>query len=170
MASSSDPPRTLFVYTEEQRGNQLVESVLVGMISDIAGAEKLVVVKDPHSGIQFVYRVLHEISNLDAAAITELDPAEFDGRRTTQINGMNYRLGTPDSALRLLRGKTHWVQDKGCVLSVLLQNAAARRSTLVSRSIARERLTRVPPGVPVEYLADRTAAQAESAPDTTTPA
>lgn len=157
MSNIASHQRTLFVYTEEQRGNQLVESVVVGMFSDVAGAEKLIVVKDPHSGLQFVYRVQHDTNNLDAAAITDLPPASFDGRGSTQINGMNYRLGTADNAMRLLRGKVKWIQDKGCVLSVLLQNAAARRANFISRSIHRDRVTQVPNGVPVEYLADRDA-------------
>lgn len=61
------------------------------------------VIKDPHSGIKFVYRVEHDCNNLDAAAITELDETHFDGKRTTAINGMNYRMGNPDSAMKLLR-------------------------------------------------------------------
>jgi len=154
LPASAQP--AVFVYTEEQRGNQLVESPVLGMFADISGADKLVVVQDPHSGLQFVYRVAHETNNLDAAAITDLPPTAFDGRGTTTINGLNYRLGTPEAALRYLR-KTHWVQDKGCVLSVLLQNAAARRAGFISRSIHRDRVTRVPAGVPVEYLAERAA-------------
>ena len=40
------------------------------MLSDVSGSDKLVVVQDPHSGLKFIYRVDHESSNLDAAAIT----------------------------------------------------------------------------------------------------
>jgi len=156
MSSDASTRHTIFIYTEEQRGNQLVESEVLGLFSDISGAEKLVVVQDPHSGLKLVYRVVHEINNLDAAAITDLPATAFDGRGSTTINAMNYRLGTAEAAMRYLR-KTHWVQDKGCVLSVLLQNAAARRNTFVSRTIQRERVTRVPAGVPVESLAEREA-------------
>lgn len=155
MSNQASPTRTLFVYTEEQRGNQLVESVIVGMVSDVSGSEKLLVVKDPQSGVQFVYRVQHDTNNLDAAAITDLSPALFDGRTTTQFSGITFRLGTPDNAVRLLRGKPNWIQDKGCVLSVLLQNAAARRPILVSRNIQRDRITKIPRDAHIEYLADR---------------
>ncbi|MFJ1031489.1 hypothetical protein WLW80_18855 [Bordetella bronchiseptica] len=153
MTESARPtPATILLYTEEQRGNQWVESIVVGMLSDISGADKLVVIKDPHSGIKFVYRVEHDCNNLDAAAITELDETHFDGKRTTAINGMNYRMGNPDSAMKLLRAKPRWIQDKGAVLSVLLRNAAARSTSFVNRRIDRERLTRVPADVPVERL------------------
>ncbi|SAI74867.1 Uncharacterised protein [Bordetella ansorpii] len=155
MSNNASPTRTIFVYTEEQRGNQLVESVVIGMLSDVSGSEKLIVVKDPQSGVQFVYRVQHETNNLDAAAITDLSPVLFDGRSSTQFSGINFRLGTPDNALRLLRGKPNWIQDKGCVLSVLLQNAAARRPILIGRHIQRDRITKIPGDAHIEYLADR---------------
>ncbi|SAI06488.1 Uncharacterised protein [Bordetella ansorpii] len=155
MSNNASPTRTIFVYTEEQRGNQLVESVVVGMLSDVSGSEKLIVVRDPQSGFQFVYRVQHETNNLDAAAITDLPPMQFDGRSATQFSGMTFRMGTPDTALRLLRGKPNWIQDKGCVLSVLLQNAAARRPILIGRQIQRERITKIPRDAQIEYLADR---------------
>ncbi|ANY16261.1 hypothetical protein [Bordetella pseudohinzii] len=143
---------TIFLYTEEQRGKQLVESEVVGMFSDVSGADKLVVIRDPHTRLQFVYRVEHDSNNLDAVAITELDAGLFDGKHSTQINAMSYRLGNPASALKLLRGKTQWIQDKGAVLSVLLQNAAARSASFSLRRIHRDRIDKVPPGVPVEHL------------------
>jgi len=155
MSNHASPSRTIFLYTEEQRGKQLVESVVLGMLSDISGSEKYIVVQDPESRVQFVYRILHDISNLDAAAIIDQPPDAFDGRTTVQLSGIHFRLGSPENALRLLRGKADWIQDKGCVLSVLLQNAAARRPILISRGIPRERLTRLPRGVPIEYLAHR---------------
>ncbi|KGD86932.1 hypothetical protein JL37_28925 [Achromobacter sp. RTa] len=146
------PRHTIFVYTEEQRGNQLVESPVIGMMSDVSGSDKLIVVQDPHSGLKFVYRVDHESSNLDAAALTEQDAALFDGKHSVQIDYTSYRLGTADNAVKLLRGKTQWIQDKGAVLSVLLQNAAARKSRFSAVRIERDRLRKVPPGVPVERL------------------
>ena len=78
-AAGSQARHTIFLYTEEQRGNQLVESPVIGMLSDVSGSDKLVVVQDPHSGLKFIYRVDHESSNLDAAAITEQEPASFNG-------------------------------------------------------------------------------------------
>ncbi|WZB77089.1 hypothetical protein WJ972_05320 [Achromobacter insuavis] len=147
--------RTIFIYTEEQRGNQLVESLVIGMLSDVSGSDKLVVVQDPFSGLKFIYRVDHESSNLDAAAIAEQDESAFNGKNSVQINSMSYKLGTAENAMKLLRGKTQWIQDKGAVLSVLLQNAAARKTLLPAR-IERDRVRTVPQGVPVEYLADST--------------
>ncbi|WP_249279031.1 hypothetical protein [Bordetella genomosp. 5] len=149
---------TIYLYTEEQRGNQLVESEVIGMFSDISGADKLIVVKDPASGIKFVYRVEHDVTNLDAAAITDLDAAKFNGKNSTLINGMNYKLGTAESAFKLLRGKTTWIQDKGAVLSVLLQNAAARSARFSVIRIQRDRITKVPAGTAVETLAQARAA------------
>lgn len=159
-ASPGHNRRSIFIYTEEQRGNQLVESPVIGMLSDVSGSDKLVVVRDPFSGIKFIYRVDHESSNLDAAAITEQDESAFDGKNAVQINSMSYKLGTADNAMKLLRGKTQWIQDKGAVLSVLLQNAAARKTRFAPPRIERDRVRRVPQGVPVEYLADpRTGAE-----------
>ena len=65
---------------------------------------------------------------------------------------MSYRLGTVENAMKLLRGKTQWIQDKGAVLSVLLQNAAARKTRFSAVRIERDRMRKVPHGVPVEYL------------------
>lgn len=151
-AAGSQARHTLFLYTEEQRGNQLVESPVIGMLSDVSGSDKLVVVQDPHSGLKFIYRIDHESSNLDAAAITEHEPASFNGKTSVQINAMSYRLGTVENAMKLLRGKTQWIQDKGAVLSVLLQNAAARKTRFAAVRIERDRMRKVPQGVPVEYL------------------
>lgn len=143
---------TLFVYTEEERGNQLVESPVLGMLSDISGSEKFIVVQDPASGVKFIYRIQHDSRNLDAAAITDQTAESFDGRASVQINAMTYRLGTPENAMKLLRGRDQWVQDKGAVLSVLLQNAASRRTRFTPPAIERTRLKAVPTGVPVEHL------------------
>ena len=55
---------------------------------------------------------------------------------------MTYKLGTADNAMKLLRGKTHWIQDKGSVLSVLLQNAASRKTRFAPQRIERDRMRR----------------------------
>ena len=133
---------SIFIYTEEQRGNQLVESTVIGMLSDISGSDKLIVVQDPFSGLKFIYRVDHESSNLDAAALTEQDGSAFNGKQSVEINAMTYKLGTADNAMKLLRGKTHWIQDKGSVLSVLLQNAASRKTRFAPQRIERDRMRR----------------------------
>lgn len=151
-AVNAQARHSIFIYTEEQRGNQLVESRVIGMLADISGADKLIVAQDPHSGLQFIYRIDHESSNLDAAAITEQGPESFNGKTSVQINAMSYRLGNAENAMKLLRGKTEWIQDKGAVLSVLLQNAAARKTRFASARIERDRMRKVPQGVPVEYL------------------
>lgn len=150
--SASRTRPSIFIYTEEQRGNQLVESLVLGMMSDVSGSEKLIVAQDPYSGLKFVYRIDHDSSNLDAAAITEQDASAFNGKNSVEINSMSYRLGTAENAMKLLRGKTHWIQDKGAVLSVLLQNAAARKTRFAPARIERERMRKVPQGVPVELL------------------
>ncbi|HYG42265.1 MAG TPA: hypothetical protein VEA17_05030 [Bordetella sp.] len=149
---AADPPLTVLLYTEEQRGRQLVESQVVGMISDVSGAEKLIAIRDPYSSITFLYRVDHHTSNLDAVAIIDQDPSRFDGKHSITINATGFRLGTPESAIRLLHGKTRWIQDKGSVLSVLLRNAASRHTGFASRQIHRERVRQIPEGVPVEPL------------------
>ncbi|KRC79260.1 hypothetical protein D3C87_453560 [compost metagenome] len=151
-ASFSSARHSIFIYTEEQRGNQMVESLVLGMMSDVSGSEKLIVVQDPFSSVKFIYRIDHESSNLDAAAITEHDEAAFNGKNSVEINAMSYRLGTAENAMKLLRGKTHWIQDKGSVLSVLLQNAAARKTRFAPARIERDRMRKVPQGVPVELL------------------
>ncbi|WP_333903530.1 hypothetical protein [Achromobacter insolitus] len=151
-APAAHTRHTIFLYTEEQRGNQLVESPVIGMLSDVSGSDKFVVVQDPHSGLKFVYRIDHDSSNLDAAAITEQDVSLFNGKASVQINAMSYRLGTAENAMKLLRGKSQWIQDKGAVLSVLLQNAAARKTRFAAPRIERDRMRKVPPGVPVEHL------------------
>ncbi|WP_447919891.1 hypothetical protein [Achromobacter aegrifaciens] len=151
-APAAHARHTIFIYTEEQRGNQLVESTVVGMMSDVSGSDKLVVVQDPHSSLKFIYRIDHDSSNLDAAAITEQDVSLFNGKTTVQINSMSYRLGTAENAAKLLRGKNQWIQDKGAVLSVLLQNAAARKTRFAPPRIERDRMRKVPAGVPIEYL------------------
>ena len=112
------------------------------MLSDISGSDKLIVVQDPFSGLKFIYRVDHESSNLDAAALTEQDGSAFNGKQSVEINAMTYKLGTADNAMKLLRGKTHWIQDKGSVLSVLLQNAASRKTRFAPQRIERDRMRR----------------------------
>jgi hypothetical protein len=151
---TSAPP-TILVYTEEKRGNQWVESIIVGQIGDFSGSEKFLVVQDPHTRLNFVYRIDHMSGNLDAISMTPLTEAEFAARKTTTINGATFKLGPPEDAVKLLRGKTQWIQDKGAILSVLLQGAATRKVGFVQPRIQRDRVTQVPDGIPVEYLRDR---------------
>lgn len=153
---TSAPP-TIFLYTEEKRGNQWVESVVVGQLGDFSGSEKFIVVQDPHTGINFVYRIDTMSNNLDAVSMTSLTEADFAARKTTTIGGATFKLGPAEDAIRLLRGKGQWIQDKGAILSVLLQGAATKKVGFVSPRIQRERVTQVGPGVPVEYLRDRVA-------------
>ena len=150
--SAVDTPLTVLLYTEEQRGSLLVESQVMGMISDVSGADKLIAIRDPYNQITFLYRIDHGTNNLDAVAITDQDPATFDGKHSITINDTGYRLGTPENAIRLLRGKTRWIQDKGSILSVLLRNAASRHTGFISRQIQRERVRQIPEGVPIEPL------------------
>lgn len=158
---TSAPP-TVFLYTEEKRGNQWVESIIVGQLGDFSGSEKFIVIQDPHTQINFVYRIDSMSNNLDAISMTTLTEADFAARKTTTISGATFKLGPAEDAVRLLRGKTQWIQDKGAILSVLLQGAATKKVGFVSSRIQRDRVTQVNPGVPVEYLRDRTRRDAET--------
>src|SRR3546814_4951881 len=57
--SAADIPLTVLLYTEEQRGSLLVESQVIGMISDVSGADKLIAIHDPYNRITFLYRIDH---------------------------------------------------------------------------------------------------------------
>lgn len=157
---TSAPP-TIFLYTEEKRGNQWVESIVVGQLGDFSGSEKFIVVQDPHTRINFVYRIDSMSNNLDAVSMTTLTEADFAARKSTTINGATFKLGPAEDAIRLLRGKTQWIQDKGSILSVLLQGAATKKVGFVRSHIQRDRVTQVNLGVPVEYLRDRGTPQAD---------
>ncbi|AOB30107.1 hypothetical protein AKI39_04505 [Bordetella sp. H567] len=159
---TSAPP-TIFLYTEEKRGNQWVESIVVGQLGDFSGSEKYIVVQDPHTRINFVYRIDAMSGNLDAVSMTHLTEADFAARKTTTINGATFKLGPAEDAIRLLRGRTQWIQDKGAILSVLLQGAATKKVGFVTTRIQRDRVTQVNPGIPVEYLRERMAADADGA-------
>lgn len=159
---TSAPP-TIFLYTEEKRGNQWVESIVVGQLGDFSGSEKFIVVQDPHTRINFVYRIDAMSSNLDAVSMTTLTEADFASRKTTTIGGATFKLGPAEDAIRLLRGKAQWIQDKGSILSVLLQGAATKKVGFVRARIQRDRVTQVNPATPVEYLRDRRASDAEEA-------
>lgn len=153
---ASAPP-TVFLYTEEKRGNQLVESVVIGQFSDFSGSEKLVVIQDPHTQINFVYRIDHYSSNLDAVSITQYTEADFNSRKSINIGGATFKLGPPEEAVKQLKGRNQWIQDKGAILSVLLQGAATKNVGFVRSQIQRDRMDQIPPGVQVEYLRERTA-------------
>jgi len=155
--NSSSAPPTIFLYTEEKRGNQLVESVVIGQFSDFSGSEKLLVVQDPHTRINFVYRIDTFSNNLDAVSITHHTEADFAARKSITLGGATFKLGPPTEAVKLLRGKNQWIQDKGAILSVLLQGAATNTKSVgfVRSKIQRDRIEKIPPGVAVEYLRDR---------------
>jgi hypothetical protein len=74
---------TILLYTQEKLGNQLVESAVIGCLSDFANINKFVVVRDPYSDITFVYQIRYDTHNLDAVAITKLPDHRFDGKSTT---------------------------------------------------------------------------------------
>jgi hypothetical protein len=148
-------PSTVFLYTEEKRGNQLVESVIIGQFADFSGSEKLIVIQDPHTNINFVYRIDHYSSNLDAVSITKMTAADFAARKSVTINGATFKVAPSEEAVKLLKGKNQWIQDKGAILSVLLRGAATRNVGFVRAGIQRDRVEHVPTGVPVEYLLQR---------------
>ena len=142
---------SIFIYTEEQRGNQLVESTVIGMLSDISGSDKLIVVQDPFSGLKFIYRVDHESSNLDAAALTEQDGSAFNGKQSVEINAMTYKLH---------RGQRHEIVarqdalDPGQGLRAVGAAAECRVTQDAFRAAAHRTRpdAQIPPGVPIERL------------------
>src|ERR1700744_6172338 len=123
---STPPLRTVLLYTEEKRGNQLVESPIIGMLSDFSGSEKLVVIQDPHTRINFVYRIDQFNNNLDAVSVSTFAEEDFRAKKSTTINGATFKLGSSEEAHKLLRGRNEWIQDKGSILSVLLRAASTK--------------------------------------------
>lgn len=153
MTPNPAPDRpTVFLYTEEKRGNQLVESLIIGQLSDFSGSEKLIVIQDPHTQINFVYRIEHYSGNLDAVSMTPLTDADFNSRKSVNINGATFKLGPAPEGYKLLKGKNQWIQDKGSILSVLLRGAATKNVGFVRPQIQRDRVDQIPQGIPVEYL------------------
>lgn len=143
---------TLFLYTEEKRGNQLVESQVIGMISDYSGMEKMVVVRDPYTAVNFVYRIDEPSGNFDAVSIFYGSDSQFMGKQNTMLAGRTFRLSAPAAAMALLKGRAQRIQDKGSILAVLVQGAARRSGGFLCRRLERERVTAIPPDAPVEYL------------------
>jgi hypothetical protein len=160
LSSLSMNGNSVFLYTEEKRGKQLVESTVVGQVTDYSGRDKMIVVKDPHANLNFLYRIDHNSGNLDAVALLYIDDASFNGKQTLPLGGQTYKLGRPEDAMLLLKGRAHWIQDKGSVLAVLVQGVA-RKNTIVNHRIPRERVTEIPAGITTEYLV-REDAQADA--------
>jgi hypothetical protein len=151
LSSLSMNGNSLFLYTEEKRGKQLVESTVVGQVTDYSGRDKMIAVKDPHANLNFLYRIDHASGNLDAVAILYIEDSSFNGKQTLPLGGQTYKLGRPEDAMLLLKGRAHWIQDKGSVLAVLVQGAA-RKNAMVNHRISRERVTEIPHGITTEYL------------------
>lgn len=143
---------TVLLYTEEARGNLLVESPVVGMISDIIGTRKFVVIRDVFNHIDYVYKISSAINNLDAVSISRLDASAFDEPKRILIGGDTHKLAPATVAFKLLNGQDRWIQDKGSILSVLLHGAMGKAMDLVTRTIDRPRVTQIPSQTPVEYI------------------
>lgn len=145
-------PPTIWLYTEETRGNRLVESPIIGGISDITGMRKLLVIRDVVNNIDYVYKIASALNNLDAVSISMLAASAFDQQKRLLIGGDSHKLVPARTAAALLNGQTRWIQDKGAVLSVLLHGATGKTMNLVPRSIDRPRILQIPLDTPVEPL------------------
>lgn len=145
---------TVLIYTEEKRGNQLVESIILGGLSDFSGSEKFIVIKDPYNNINFVYKIAHESTNLEAMCILTEEEANFEKyvKPNITFNNSSYKISSPDDAVKLLKNKTRWIQDKGSVLSVLLQKARKENPLFNARPISRPHVKKIPDNVPTDFI------------------
>jgi len=146
---------TVLVYMADKRGQMLVESPVLGVISDISGSEKFVVIRDEMNDTAFAYRVVSSRDTLDAVAILPFEREEYEARLRVTIGGEIYKLSSSTDAMGLLRNKRSWIQDAGCALAVLIEAAAQRRPLFTSRRIQRPRLDAIPPNTPIQSLAEQ---------------
>jgi hypothetical protein len=161
------PRHTIFLYTEGDSGGRLIESPVIGLVNDYSG-DRLIVVRDPYNDLKFVYRVDFDTYNLEAVGVVNLPDEQFDSKASVEIEHLVYRLGSAEQAIRHLRKRTKWIQDKSAAMSVLLHYTASRRQKLsMPRSIDRDKVLVIPPDAPVETLeeiiATRNAAAASEA-------
>ncbi|WP_019939154.1 hypothetical protein [Bordetella sp. FB-8] len=146
------PRHTIFLYTEGDNGGRLIESAVIGLVNDYSG-DRLLVVRDPYNDLKFVYRVDFDTSNMEAVGVVHLTEEQFDSKASVEIEHLSYRLGSAEQAIRLLRKRTQWIQDKSSAMSVLLNYTASRRQKLSTpRSIDREKVVLIPPDTPVQTL------------------
>jgi hypothetical protein len=146
---------TILVYMADKRGQMLVESPVLGTISDISGSEKFVVVRDEMNDTAFAYRIVSSRDTLDAVAILPFERDEFEARLRVTIEGEIYKLSPGTDAMALLRNKRRWIQDAGCALAVLIEAAAQRRPMFTSKRIQRPRLDAVPENTPIQSIAEQ---------------
>ncbi|MGN6581787.1 MAG: hypothetical protein ACTHJ1_17625 [Bordetella sp.] len=153
------PRHTIFLYTEEDKGGRLRESPVIGLINDYSG-DRLIVVRDPYNDLKFVYRADFDTYNMEAVGIVNLTDEEFASKGSVEIEHLVYRLGTAEQAIRHLRKRTKWIQDKSSAMSVLLHYTASRRQNLSTpRSIDRDKILTIPPDAPIETLEEIIAAR-----------
>jgi hypothetical protein len=167
------PRHTIFLYTEEDNGGRLIESPVLGLINDYSG-DRLLVVRDPYNDLKFVYRVDFDTYNLEAVGVVHLTEEQFENKASIEIEHLSYRLGSAEQAIRHLRKRSKWIQDKSSAMSVLLHYTASRRQKLdMPRSIDRDKVLVIPPDAPVETLeeiiASRNAAAASEVLENTVP-
>lgn len=146
---------TVLIYMADKRGQMLVESPVLGIISDISGSEKFVVIRDEMNDTAFAYRVVSSRDTLDAVAVLPYERDEFDARLRVTITGEIYKLAPATEAMALLRNKRFWIQDAGCALGVLIEAAAQRRPMFTSKRIQRPRLDAIPANTPIQSLAEQ---------------
>lgn len=146
------PRHTIFLYTQGDNGGRLIESQVIGLINDYSG-DRLLVVRDSYNDLKFVYRIEIDTHNLEAVGVVHLSEEQFDSKASVEIEHLAYRLGSAEQAVRLLRKRTQWIQDKSSAMSVLLDYTASRRQRLSTpRSIDREKILAIPADTPVETL------------------
>lgn len=149
-ANNTNP--TVFIYTEEKRGDQLVESIVLSSLTDISGSEKLIVIKDPYNDINFVYKIATSSSNLEAVCMLSDEECNPEKNKNIVLNHTSFKINSPTDAMKLLKNKTRWIQDKGSVLSVLLQKARKENPLFHARPIARPYVTKIPDNAPVDLI------------------
>src|SRR5690606_5048493 len=146
---------TILVYTAGKQGAVLAEASVIGLISDISGSEKFIVVRDEMNDTCFAYRVVASRDTLDAVAILPYAPKDYEARLRVTIAGEIFKLAPSDDAMGLIRNKRRWIQDAGCALGVLIEVAAQRRPIFTNRRIDRPRLAVIPDNVPIHTLAEQ---------------
>src|SRR5690606_33598282 len=100
---------TILVYTAGKQGPVLAESSVIGLISDISGSEKFVVVRDEMNDTCFAYRVVASRDTLDAVAVLPYTLKDYDTRLRVTISGEIFKLGPSEEAMALIRNKRRWI-------------------------------------------------------------
>src|SRR5690606_14890180 len=96
------------------------------------------------SNIDYMYKISSIPNNLDALSVSRLPDHDFTDRKRIMLDGDTHKLAPAPEALKLLNGQTHWIQDKGSMLSVLVHSAAGGPMRFIARTVNRPRITELP--------------------------